>query len=582
MLTEYVSHRWDSTGTLAKNSIWYQLSTGKILETDIKFNTDYAFKTDGAADAYDVQNIATHELGHSLALADLYESSDSDKTMYGYAAKGETKKRTLTQDDMDGITYLYPSGAWGPGTQRWVFPTGDGVFSSPAMGWDGTIYVGSYDKNLYAINPDGTQKWAFPTGGYILSSSPAIGSDGSIYVGSYDFNLYAINPDGSQKWVFPTGDAVNSSPAIGTDGTIFVGSLDDNLYAINPDGSQKWAFPTGGGVRSSPAIGPDGIIYAGSFDKNLYAINPDGTQKWVFPTGNILVSSPAIASNGILYVGSYDFNLYAINPDGTRKWVFPTKYFIDSSPAIGPDGTIYVGSEDKNLYAINPDGTQKWAFQTGNPVKSSPAIGADGTIYIGSYKNLYAINPDGTQKWAFQTGDSVDSSPAIGSDGTIYVGSRDSNLYAVYGNSGGLANSDWPMFHHDLRHAGVGSFFPAPDIKANGCNGSITVSPNTPVFISISLNASYFDAQNADWWVVELTPSGDINYFELSTGSMVPGFLPTYQGPLFDFGSTQILNASDLTAGTHIFCFGVDLDMNGSLNTDTLFYDFVTVSVANQ
>ena len=99
-----------STGTVAKSSIWYDLNTGQILETDLKFNTDYAFKTDGATDAYDVQDIATHEFGHSLGLADLYGSSDSDKTMYGYSAMGETKKRTLTQDDMDGITYLYPSG----------------------------------------------------------------------------------------------------------------------------------------------------------------------------------------------------------------------------------------------------------------------------------------------------------------------------------------------------------------------------------------------------------------------------------------------------------------------------------------
>ena len=61
------------------------------------------------------------------------------------------------------------------------------------------------DDNLYAINPDGTQKWAFSTGSYI-TSSPAIGADGTIYVGSDDDNLYAINPDGTQKWAFPTGE----------------------------------------------------------------------------------------------------------------------------------------------------------------------------------------------------------------------------------------------------------------------------------------------------------------------------------------------------------------------------------------
>ena len=65
--------------------------------------------------------------------------------------------------------------------------------------------------------------WEFQTG-EILSSSPAIGADGTVYIGSYDDNLYAINPDGTKKWAFDIGDDVDSSPAIGSDGTIYVGS----------------------------------------------------------------------------------------------------------------------------------------------------------------------------------------------------------------------------------------------------------------------------------------------------------------------------------------------------------------------
>ena len=65
-----------------------------------------------------------------------------------------------------------------------------------------------------------------------MYSSPVIGSDGTIYVGSDDHNLYAINPDGSKKWNFKTRFEVSSSPAIGSDGTIYVGSEDNYLYAI--------------------------------------------------------------------------------------------------------------------------------------------------------------------------------------------------------------------------------------------------------------------------------------------------------------------------------------------------------------
>ena len=40
----------------------------------------------------------------------------------------------------------------------------------------------------------GTPIWEFETGGKV-SSSPAIGSDGTMYVGSNDYKLYAIKTD---------------------------------------------------------------------------------------------------------------------------------------------------------------------------------------------------------------------------------------------------------------------------------------------------------------------------------------------------------------------------------------------------
>lgn len=100
-------------------------------------------------------------------------------------------------------------------------------------------------------------------------------------------------------------------------------------------------------------------------------------------------------------------------------------------------------------------GVEKWHFPTGYNVYSSPSIGPDGTIYVGSGNGkLYAINPDGTLRWSFATGDRVFSSPAIGPDGTVYFGSWDGRFYAVSCSSHGLADSPWPMFHHDLQHTG--------------------------------------------------------------------------------------------------------------------------------
>jgi PKD repeat protein len=318
----------------------------------------------------------------------------------------------------------------GPATNSiaWEYAISGLSTSSPAIAADGTVYVGSSDNKLYAINPDGSLKWASYNMAGSVKSSPAIGDDGTIYVGdTSSHRLHAISPDGTQKWAYTTLGEIASSPAIGADGTLYVGSYNNGgFYAIYPDGTLKWTF-TADVQYSSPAIDADGTIYIGS-DVKLYAINPNGTQKWVYTATNSFdFSSPAIGADGTVYVGNWDHKLYAIYPDGTEKWTYTTGNIVESSPAIGADGTVYVGSDDWKLYAINPDGTQKWTCTTDGEVHSSPAIDAGGTIYVGELNGgLWSINPDGTRKWSCQRSSAIYSSPAIGADGTVYFCDRGS------------------------------------------------------------------------------------------------------------------------------------------------------------
>ena len=347
-----------------------------------------------------------------------------------------------------------------PGVLLWKFETGDGVRSSPAIGSDGTVYVGSADNNLYAINgKTGAELWKFETGWMVLSS-PAIGSDGTVYVGSLDDNLYAINgKTGAKLWEFETGNDVSSSPAISTDGTVYIGSWDNKLYAINgKTGTKLWEFETGDDVQSSPAIGSDGTVYIGSDDKKLYAINgKTGAKLWEFETGGYVIASPAIGADGTVYVGSADKKLYALNgKTGVKLWEFEMGRGVTSSPVIGADGTVYIGSWDNRLYAINgKTGVKLWEFETGDDVRSSPAIGADGTVYVGSLDGkLYALNgKTGVKLWELKTLRTPFSSPTIGYNGTVYVGSQDKKLYAIITESKGLAVGGWPSFGRNLRRS---------------------------------------------------------------------------------------------------------------------------------
>ena len=155
-----------NTGVLAENNFWYNSVTGQLVDSDIRFNTTYSWSASGAPGLYDVQNIATHELGHSLALADLYGVTDAEKTMYGFGELGETRKRTLDPDDIAGIAHLYPTGGggtvgdfdgdgnsdvavWRPGDGTWwIQRSSDGGVTVTQWGASTDVSVpGDYDND---------------------------------------------------------------------------------------------------------------------------------------------------------------------------------------------------------------------------------------------------------------------------------------------------------------------------------------------------------------------------------------------------------------------------------------------------
>ena len=284
----------------------------------------------------------------------------------------------------DGTIYF---GTWGSipyfnavtpnGKQKWLFAAGAASYS-PAIAPDGTIYVGTENISgkgpVYALTPNGTQKWVYITG-YTVMGCPAIGNDGTIYIGSGDYYLYALYPNGTLRWKFLTGSYIKGSASIAPDGTIYVPSFDDYLYALNPDGTLRWRASTGTSIAGAGvALGADGTIYIGT--EQLRAFYPNGTLKWCTNVqGSVYATVPAVSADGTIYVDA-DGALVAVNPDGTVKWRSTiSNEQCHSSPCIGPNDRIYVGS-------IYQDYGYLHAFGPGEPKKIKILQPQPGDLYI--------------------------------------------------------------------------------------------------------------------------------------------------------------------------------------------------------
>ncbi len=103
-------HGWKKLGgggTIAVTYTWS--SGGNAVESDAGYNTFYSWSLSGAAGKMDLENIVTHELGHTFGMGHTSTASaNSCLTMYPYADYGETQKRTLGDGDIIGIRARYP------------------------------------------------------------------------------------------------------------------------------------------------------------------------------------------------------------------------------------------------------------------------------------------------------------------------------------------------------------------------------------------------------------------------------------------------------------------------------------------
>ena len=361
-----------------------------------------------------------------------------------------------------------------PPEPLWAFQTGGAIWGASAIS-DGTVYFGSDDGNLYAVDGQyGSLRWKVLTQG-IVRSRPAI-FGALVYFASDDGYLYAVEAQsGTQVWrtdignslprdkreklgtsTDPTGyDYLQSSPVV--DGQIYIGSLDGNVYALAADtGKINWTFKTGQKVRATPTLA-DGVLYIGSWDDSMYALDVlTGQMLWKTLVGGE-VQTTALVANSLVYTASRKASVVALDAQtGKKKWEFDygSNMWVESSPQL-KDGIIYIGSSgNKDVLGLDSQTGKAFTFFFSQAFHwSTPAI-VDDILYIGGTSFKQEVNKGGLfalklvdgeisdpnhEYWYFPVQRTLEAegnwsgvaSLPIVQNGVVYFGGLDGKLYAI-------------------------------------------------------------------------------------------------------------------------------------------------------
>ena len=188
----------------------------------------------------------------------------------------------VTGDDSGAVTAVDSS----TGVQKWKFTTWGAVQASPMI-YNGVVYVGSADKNFYAIKEStGNMLWKYAAAAPITASA-AIYAATSLSFGDQSGTMYLVSTAGNPIYVLTKG--FGGKPIVGVSnvqGNTFVETASGLVAMIRivNTGFIAWSQQTGSTLSTSPAI-VDGTVYIGAADGGLYAFTPQGANPLAKPRG---------------------------------------------------------------------------------------------------------------------------------------------------------------------------------------------------------------------------------------------------------------------------------------------------------
>ena len=309
----------------------------------------------------------------------------------------------------------------------WIFSS-ESKIRSKALVKNNFVYFSSDDGYLYSIHfENGKLNWKAYIGNDAsprlvpaneastydyMCSSPVI-ENGTIYVGSMDSSLYAINYlNGKIKWKYKTGNIIRSTPIVDS-GIVYFGSWDNHLYAINlKNGSLEWKYDTGGSIQSSPAIIDNKVVFG---SRSAFIIGLDknsGDELWKTTYWGSWVESSPVIYDGIIYIGSSDFRkVHAIDPENGKvisstrveAWAWSTPALSEKYLFIGCAGTMFRNDiMHTSFYGINRQtGKISWQVRAAENADvfvygfaSTPTIWQDWVFFGGIDGTIYGIKSD--------------------------------------------------------------------------------------------------------------------------------------------------------------------------------------------
>ncbi len=250
--------------------------------------------------------------------------------------------------------------------------------------------------------------WRYQAG--VFETSPLVVGR-TLYAGSWDHKLHAVNIyTGKARWTFTADHEINSSPTY-ANGKVYFGTDGGSVYAVDArTGRLRWRaqalarFGRREYFYATPTVAY-GRVFIGNTDGTLYAFGASsGRLLWAQRAGTYIYTAAAVWRRRV-YVGTYDGYFMAFDAGtGDRIWRFSASSAIHGAPTVmnglvyfaacprcGKTASRYAKQGDRGTYALDArSGKLVWRFPDG---VFSPVVADSQHLYLVGRSRVFSFAP---------------------------------------------------------------------------------------------------------------------------------------------------------------------------------------------